>query len=43
MFVVEFSGAEPARIPVLYGEFSVTIEGWEGSIVEIWCDGVLVG
>ncbi len=41
-FKVNIRAATLEAIPISYGRDSITVEGWEGSVAEIWCDGELL-
>lgn len=39
---VDLLAAALQVVPISYGRDSITVEGWQGSAAEIWCDGQLV-
>lgn len=41
-FRIDFSAATLQTVPLSYGLDSITVEGWQGSTAEIWCDGQLL-
>jgi hypothetical protein len=41
-FRVDFRAATLQAVPISYGRDSITVEGWQGSVAEIWCDGELL-
>jgi hypothetical protein len=41
-FRVDFRAATLQAVPISYGQDSITIEGWQGSVAEIWRDGELL-
>jgi hypothetical protein len=42
MFRIDFSAATLQAVPISYGQGSITVEGWQGAVGEIWCDGQLL-
>jgi hypothetical protein len=41
-FRVDFRAATLQAVPISYGPDSITVEGWQGAVAEIWCDGQLL-
>ena len=41
-FRVDFRAAILQAVPISYNRDSITVEGWQGSVAEIWCDGELL-
>ncbi len=41
-FRIDFRAASLQAIPISYDRDSITVEGWQGSVAEIWCDGELL-
>jgi hypothetical protein len=40
---IDFKADTVRPIPISYGQDSITVEGWAGTVPEIWCDGQLIG
>lgn len=41
-FRIDFIAPTMRPIPVSYSRGCITVEGWEGSVAQIWCDGRLL-
>lgn len=41
-FRVDFSAPVLQAVPISYGGDSITVEGWQGAVAEIWSDGRLL-
>jgi len=41
-FRIDFSAPVLQSVPVSYGKDCITVEGWQGTVAEIWCEGRLL-
>lgn len=39
---IEFIARSLQPIPVSYSQGSITVQGWEGCVAYVWCDGQLL-